>query len=305
LRRTAFPSAFFMLQPNRLRSRPLGRRNTVNSRLVRRRPSRYTASYSLRRTNRASRGNSSRGGSDAREAVASLLAASCKDFPSTLSLHPFAKSVLLMPAPHMRLKCPLRQRQSPESPYRAVHPENRQCRFEGLSYFVIPSAARDLSSGPSTIRSRRDNRSIRKSLWSAAARRRFSRARRASRSQRCPQRESRASVTPPQIPRPIETISLDDQATTVKESPLGLLPRSRIPIAPRAISPHGTIQSGSAGACSRRSGAKLASRAVNKTPARSSAAFFDRCPSRRATAIRCRKLPPGGTRCPNPCDSQF
>jgi hypothetical protein len=110
LRRTALPSAFLMLQPNRLFSRPLGRRNTVNSRLVRRRPSRYTASYSLRRTNRASRGKSSRGGSDAREAVASLLAASCKDFPSTLSFHAFAKSVLLMSAPHMRLKSPFRQR---------------------------------------------------------------------------------------------------------------------------------------------------------------------------------------------------
>jgi hypothetical protein len=48
LRRTAFPSAFLMLHPNRLTSRPLGRRKTVSSRLVRRRPSLYTASYSVR-----------------------------------------------------------------------------------------------------------------------------------------------------------------------------------------------------------------------------------------------------------------
>ena len=121
-----------MLQPNRLISRPFGRRNTVNSRLVRRRPSRYTASYSLRRTRRASRGKSSRGGSDAREAVASLLAASCKDFPSTLSFHAFAKSVLLMTAPHMRLKSAFRQRSSPESPHGAIHPENRESWFEGF-----------------------------------------------------------------------------------------------------------------------------------------------------------------------------
>src|SRR5271168_999065 len=114
LRRTALPSAFFMLQPKRLLSRPLGRRNSVNSRLLRRRPSRYTASYSTRRSRRKTRGKSRRvAPSDAREAVAPFFAASCKNFPSTLRFHALAKPVLLMAAPHMRLKSAFRQRSSP------------------------------------------------------------------------------------------------------------------------------------------------------------------------------------------------
>ena len=113
LRRTALPSAFLMLQPNRLLSRPLGRRNSVNSRLLRRRPSRYTASYSARRIKRKARGKSGRGASDAREAVAPFFAASCKNFPSTLRFHALAKPVLFMAAPHMRLKSAFRQRSSP------------------------------------------------------------------------------------------------------------------------------------------------------------------------------------------------
>ena len=114
LRRTALPSAFFMLQPKRLLARPLGRRNSVNSRLLRRRPSRYTASYSARRTRRKARGKSSRvATSDAREAVAPFFAASCKNFPSTLRFHALAKAVLFMSAPHMRLKSAFRQRSSP------------------------------------------------------------------------------------------------------------------------------------------------------------------------------------------------
>jgi hypothetical protein len=114
LRRTALPSAFLMLQPNRLLSRPLGRRNSVNSRLLRRRPSRYTASYSARRSRRKARGKCSRvAASDAREAVAPFFAASCKNFPSTLRFHALAKPVLFMAAPHMRLKSAFRQRSSP------------------------------------------------------------------------------------------------------------------------------------------------------------------------------------------------
>jgi hypothetical protein len=118
LRRTALPSAFFMLQPNRLPSRPLGRRNSVNSRLLRRRPSRYTASYSARRIKRNARGKPSRRASDAREAVAPFFAASCKDFPSTLRFHALTKAMFLMTPPHMRLKCPFRQRLIPRAPSR-------------------------------------------------------------------------------------------------------------------------------------------------------------------------------------------
>ena len=119
LRFTALPSAFLMLHPNRLSSRPLARRKTANSRLVRRRPSRYTASYSDRRTRRAVRGKSCRGVSDARKTVAPLLAACRKYLPSTLALHSCAKSMLLMAAPHMRLKSAFRQR-SLSSAFRSI-----------------------------------------------------------------------------------------------------------------------------------------------------------------------------------------
>jgi hypothetical protein len=110
LRRTALPSAFFMLQPNRLRPRALERIKAVNSRLVRRRPSRYTASYSERRTKRQARGRLSCGASDSRETVAPFFSALCKDFASTLALHAFAEAVLLMTAAHMGLKRTFRQR---------------------------------------------------------------------------------------------------------------------------------------------------------------------------------------------------
>ncbi len=119
LRFTALPSAFLMLHPNRLSSRPLARRKTANSRLVRRRPSRYTASYSDRRTRRAVRGKSCRGVSDARKTVAPLLAACRKYLPSTLALHSSAKSMLLMAAPHVRLKSAFRQR-SLSSAFRSI-----------------------------------------------------------------------------------------------------------------------------------------------------------------------------------------
>jgi len=109
LRRTAPPRPFLMLQPNRLTSRPLGRRKTANSRPVLRRPSRYTASYSTRRTNRHARGNPN-GRLDARETVAPFLAAFRKDFPSTRALHACAEAVLLMSAAHMGLKRTFRQR---------------------------------------------------------------------------------------------------------------------------------------------------------------------------------------------------
>jgi hypothetical protein len=113
LRRTAVAWAFLMLQPNRLRPRPLGRRKIVNSRLDLRRPSRYTASYSARRTKRHSRGRPSRGGSDARETVAPFPATLRKDFPSTLALHARAIAMLLMTGAHVGLISAFRQRLSP------------------------------------------------------------------------------------------------------------------------------------------------------------------------------------------------
>jgi len=110
LRRTAVPRAFLMLQPNRLTPRPLGRKKIVNSRLVRRRPSRYTASYSARCTSREARGKVSGRSSDAGEAMASLLAALREYFASTLRFHARAEAVFLVAGAHVRLKCPFRHR---------------------------------------------------------------------------------------------------------------------------------------------------------------------------------------------------
>jgi hypothetical protein len=104
LRRTALPSAFLMLQPNRLKSRPLGRRKMVNSRPGRRRASRYTASYSARRTRRQARGRSSRGASDARETVAPFFAALRKNFSSTRAFHARAEAVLFVARADVGLK---------------------------------------------------------------------------------------------------------------------------------------------------------------------------------------------------------
>jgi hypothetical protein len=109
LRRTAPPSAFLTLQPNRLMFSPLARRNTVNSRPERRRPSRYTASYSARRRSRQARGNP-KGELDARETVAPLFAALRKNFAATLAFHACAEAVLFVTGAHMGLKGSFRQR---------------------------------------------------------------------------------------------------------------------------------------------------------------------------------------------------
>jgi hypothetical protein len=110
LRRTAPPSAFFTLQPNRLISRPFARIKTVNSRPDRRLAFWYTASYSARRTRRLARGSPWFGGSDARETVAPFLSAVRKHLTSARALHARAESVLLMTCPHVRLISAFRQR---------------------------------------------------------------------------------------------------------------------------------------------------------------------------------------------------
>lgn len=82
----------------------------MNSRLERRRPSRYTASYSARRTKRQARGRLSCDPSDSRETVASLFSALRKYFASTLAFHALAKSMFLMTAAYVGLKRAFRQR---------------------------------------------------------------------------------------------------------------------------------------------------------------------------------------------------
>lgn len=110
LRRTAVPNAFLMLQPNRLTSRPLGRRKTANSRTIRRRPCRYTASYSARLTRRHDLGKVKGGVLDARETVASFPASFSENFSSTSALHARAEAVFLVTTAHVRLKRTFRQR---------------------------------------------------------------------------------------------------------------------------------------------------------------------------------------------------
>ena len=111
-----------MLKPNRLNGSALARRKTVKWELERRFPARYTASNSLRRTSRTSRGNfchSPAGrsvGPSARlrcEAMTALLAARRKDLTATLGLHARTKPVRLGAAALPRLKCTLWQSNPP------------------------------------------------------------------------------------------------------------------------------------------------------------------------------------------------
>jgi hypothetical protein len=122
LRTTAPPSAFLMLKPKRLNGSSLARRKTVKWELERRFPARYTASNSLRRTSRTSRGNfwlGPLGGSAGPPALlgcktmTALLAARGKHFAATLGLHARTKSVRLGAAALPRLKCTLWQSNPP------------------------------------------------------------------------------------------------------------------------------------------------------------------------------------------------
>ena len=112
-RTTALPSAFFTLMPKRSRGNPFARKKIRNVAFERRRPWRYTASYSERRTSRHSRGKfrlpsavapTDFSHSDAREAVAPFFAASREDFFPARTLHSRAEPVLFVPPPNMRLK---------------------------------------------------------------------------------------------------------------------------------------------------------------------------------------------------------
>lgn len=110
LRTTAPPRALRTLMPNRVRSDPLGRKKMANGSDTRRRPSLYTASKSARRNKRLAQDHRRRAGLDAREVVTPFFATCCKDFSAAYGLHAAAEAVFFMTAPHMRLKCTLRQR---------------------------------------------------------------------------------------------------------------------------------------------------------------------------------------------------
>ena len=116
LRTTAPPSAFLMLNPNRVSGSWFARKKTVKWEFERRLPVRYTASNSPRRTNRAVRGNSRPSGLLGREPMASLLAARRQDFAASYGLHAHAKSVCLGAPPFPRLICSLWQSNPPLCP---------------------------------------------------------------------------------------------------------------------------------------------------------------------------------------------
>jgi hypothetical protein len=113
LRTTAPPSAFLMLNPNRVSGSWFARKKTVKWEFDRRLPVRYTASNSPRRTNRAVRGNSRPSGLLRREPMASLLAASRQNLAASYGLHAYAKSVCLGAPPFPRLICSLWQSNPP------------------------------------------------------------------------------------------------------------------------------------------------------------------------------------------------
>jgi hypothetical protein len=116
LRTTAPPSAFLMLNPNRVSGSWFARKKTVKWEFERRLPVRYTASNSPRRTNRAVRGNSRPSGLLRGEPMASLLAASRQNLAASYGLHAYAKSVCLGAPPFPRLICSLWQSNPPLFP---------------------------------------------------------------------------------------------------------------------------------------------------------------------------------------------
>jgi hypothetical protein len=95
LRTTAPPSAFFMLNPNRLCGSWFARRKIVKWEFERRFPARYTASNSPRRTSRASRGNLNSPALFGSEPMAALLAPRRKHPAASGCLHARTESVRL------------------------------------------------------------------------------------------------------------------------------------------------------------------------------------------------------------------
>ena len=141
-----------MLKPNRLNGSSLARRKTVKWELERRFPARYTASNSLRRTSRTSRGNfwlGRLGGAAGPSALlgcktmTALLAARCKHSAATFGLHARTKPVCLGAPALPRLKCTLWQSNPPlrsgygsrtprVSPSSGVSPPDHRANQNGL-----------------------------------------------------------------------------------------------------------------------------------------------------------------------------
>jgi hypothetical protein len=157
LRTTAPPSAFLMLNPNRVSGSWFARKKTVKWEFERRLPARYTASNSPRRTNRAPRGNCRPCGLLGGEPMASLLAARRQHLAAPYGLHAYAKSVRLGAPPFPRLICSLWQNRPPLFPvvlrgayfgcfmhraHRAVRPSEQPSTSRISSRFRINKCSR-------------------------------------------------------------------------------------------------------------------------------------------------------------------
>ena len=109
LRTTAPPSAFLMLNPNRLCGNSFARRKIVKREFERRFPARYTASKSARRSSRASRGKPESPVLFGSEPMTALLAACREHFAASRGLHTRTESVRLGAPALARLICALWQ----------------------------------------------------------------------------------------------------------------------------------------------------------------------------------------------------
>lgn len=139
LRTTAPPSARFTLVPNR-EGAPFsarGSKKTTKCRPDCRRPPRYTASNSARRSKRHSRGKAKRSAfrppdSDAREFVATLPATGRQYFAAALGLHACAEAMRLVTPADLRLKRSLGQSRLPGAKWRAQPAIPRAIEFTSL-----------------------------------------------------------------------------------------------------------------------------------------------------------------------------
>jgi hypothetical protein len=129
----------------------------VNSRFVRRLPSRYTASYSTRRVSRLARGNNNRGGLHACKAVTSFSSAFRKNFSSALAFHTGPEPVFLMAGSDVGLISTLWQRRISSS-------LNRACMQPEFGTLLVSTAsipvAHSLQSALSRIAQRRQTDSL-------------------------------------------------------------------------------------------------------------------------------------------------
>jgi hypothetical protein len=141
LRTTAPPSAFLMLNPNRLCGSWFARRKIVKWEFERRFPARYTVSNSPRRTSRASRGKSNAPRLFGREPMAALLAPRREHLAASCRFHARTESVRLGAPALARLISALWQSNPPFSYVRRI------CEVSGARFALLDTRRPKPSSG--------------------------------------------------------------------------------------------------------------------------------------------------------------